>query len=255
LSKRFIIINGIDFTHMILGGAENLHRNVDRVNGLNVFPVPDGDTGTNMNLTLTSGVEELKRKPSAHIGKAAEALSKGLLMGARGNSGVILSQLFRGFAKHVHDLEEVNAGQFAAALQQGVETAYKAVVKPVEGTILTVSKEAAKHAVQYRRAEDILELMQEVLRSASDALARTPDQLPILKLVGVVDAGGQGLVCIYEGFITAMQGGAVGPGAPVSSAAAAASTMNVTQAAHQMMGHRPAHAHMASEDIEFGYCT
>jgi DAK2 domain fusion protein YloV len=240
---------------MILGGADNLHRNVDRVNGLNVFPVPDGDTGTNMNLTLTSGVEELKRKPSTHIGKAAEALSKGLLMGARGNSGVILSQLFRGFAKHVHDLGEVNAQQFAAALQQGVETAYKAVVKPVEGTILTVSKEAAKHAVQYRRAEDILELMQEVLRSASDALARTPDQLPILKQVGVVDAGGQGLVCIYEGFITAMQGGAASAGAPVSSAAAAVSTMNVTQAAHQMMGHRPAQAHMATEDIEFGYCT
>ncbi|SEB44574.1 DAK2 domain-containing protein [Paenibacillus sp. GP183] len=255
MSKRFIIMNGNDFTHMILGGAENLRQNVDRVNGLNVFPVPDGDTGTNMNLTLTFGVEELKRKPSSHIGKAAETLSKGLLMGARGNSGVILSQLFRGFAKNVHDLEEVNAQQFAAALQQGVETAYKAVVKPVEGTILTVSKEAAKHAVQYRRGEDILELMREVLRSAGEALARTPDQLPILKQVGVVDAGGQGLVCIYEGFITAMQGGAAGAGAPLSSAAAAVTAMNVTQAAHQMMSYRPAQSHMATEDIEFGYCT
>ena len=137
---------------MVLAGADNLRRNVDKVNGLNVFPVPDGDTGTNMNLTLTAGCEELKKKPSSHIGKAADALSKGLLMGARGNSGVILSQLFRGFAKHVHDLESVNGQQFAAALQQGVDTAYKAVVKPVEGTILTVSKEAAKHAVQFAAA-------------------------------------------------------------------------------------------------------
>jgi DAK2 domain fusion protein YloV len=256
LGKRFIKLNGNDFTQMMIGGADSLRQNVDRVNGLNVFPVPDGDTGTNMNLTLASGVEELKRKPSGHIGKAAEALSKGLLMGARGNSGVILSQLFRGFAKHVHDLEEVDAHQFAAALQQGVETAYKAVVKPVEGTILTVSKEAAKHGVQYRRAEDIVELMQEVLRSAGEALARTPDQLPILKQVGVVDAGGQGLVCIYEGFIAALQGGTAGAGVPAaSSASAGVMAMNAAQTAHQMLGYHPAQAHMATEDIEFGYCT
>jgi DAK2 domain fusion protein YloV len=256
LSKRFISINGNDFINMVLSGADQLRSQVDRVNGLNVFPVPDGDTGTNMNLTLTSGVEELKKKPSLHIGKAADALSKGLLMGARGNSGVILSQLFRGFAKHVHDLEEVNAGQFAAALQQGVETAYKAVVKPVEGTILTVSKEAAKHAVQFRRSSDVLELMQEVLHKAKEALAKTPEQLPILKQVGVVDAGGQGLVCIYEGFVAALNGGLdsdqVGyadfvPGSSVPA-------MDLSLQAHSKE-HRPAQAHLATEDIEYGYCT
>jgi DAK2 domain fusion protein YloV len=260
LSKRFYTINGNDFAHMIFMGAENLRQNVDRVNGLNVFPVPDGDTGTNMSLTLTSGVDELKRKPCVHIGKAADALSKGLLMGARGNSGVILSQLFRGFAKHVHEQEEIDAHAFAAALQQGVETAYKAVVKPVEGTILTVSKEAAKHAVLYRRATDILDLMQEIVLKANEALARTPDQLPVLKQVGVVDAGGQGLVCIYDGFITALQGGTSGvasfaQAAPVGTASSPLPAMNITREAHQMMGHRPAQSHMATEDIEFGYCT
>ncbi|MBD0379356.1 DAK2 domain-containing protein [Paenibacillus sedimenti] len=258
MSKRFISINGNDFTAMVLAGADNLRRNVDKVNGLNVFPVPDGDTGTNMNLTITSGVEELKKKPSSHIGKAADALSKGLLMGARGNSGVILSQLFRGFAKHVHDLETVNVQQFAAALQQGVETAYKAVVKPVEGTILTVSKEAAKHATQYRRGGDLADLMQEVLSKAKEALARTPEQLPVLKQVGVVDAGGQGLVCVYEGFVTALNGGLV----DVSDEYASMDTtldhvsvvpaINLSKEAHELL---PAQAHLATEDIVFGYCT
>jgi DAK2 domain fusion protein YloV len=259
LSKRFISMNGNDFTYMVFSGAENLRSNVDRVNGLNVFPVPDGDTGTNMNLTLTSGVEELKRKPSSHIGKAADALSKGLLMGARGNSGVILSQLFRGFAKYVSDKEEVNAQEFAAALQQGVETAYKAVNKPVEGTILTVSKEAAKHAVIYRKATDILDLMQEVLHRADEALARTPDQLPILKQVGVVDAGGQGLVCIYEGFVEALSGDTLHSNRYSTILAASGgmtspiSTVPVINLARE--AHRPAQAQLATADIEFGYCT
>ena len=200
LSKRSI--NGSDFTAMALLGAEYLERNVDRVNALNVFPVPDGDTGTNMNLTIVSGVRELRNKPSAHLGKAAEALSKGLLMGARGNSGVILSQLFRGFARSLANLEEAGTLQIAAAFQNGVDMAYKAVVKPVEGTILTVAKEAAKHAVQYaRRTSDVVELMQEIHAKANEALQRTPDLLPVLKQVGVVDSGGQGLVFIYEGFV------------------------------------------------------
>ncbi|MBP1991425.1 DAK2 domain-containing protein [Paenibacillus eucommiae] len=271
MSKRFNSINGNDFAQMVFAGAENLRRNVDRVNGLNVFPVPDGDTGTNMNLTLISGVEELKKKPSSHIGHVANALSKGLLMGARGNSGVILSQLFRGFAKYVHDFDEVDSVQFAAGLQQGVETAYKAVVKPVEGTILTVSKEAAKQAVLFRRAADVLELMQEVLVKAEEALARTPEQLPVLKQVGVVDAGGQGLVCIYEGFVTALRSGSgksnftdsfmspeIGSGTyseRASSAPPAFSAMNLAQEAHQLQGNRPVQAHLATEDIEFGYCT
>ena len=151
MSKRFTALNGNDFAEMVIAGAGNLRNNVNNVNALNVFPVPDGDTGTNMNLTMTSGMEEMKRKPAAEIGKAADALSKGLLMGARGNSGVILSQLFRGFAKSVQPYTEISPAQFAAALQQGVETAYKAVVKPVEGTILTVAKETAKHALYVSR--------------------------------------------------------------------------------------------------------
>lgn len=243
---------------MVLAGADNLRRNVDTVNGLNVFPVPDGDTGTNMNLTLTAGCEELKKKPSSHIGKAADALSKGLLMGARGNSGVILSQLFRGFAKHVHDLENVNVQQFAAALQQGVETAYKAVVKPVEGTILTVSKEAAKHAMQYRRGGDLLDLMQEVLGKAKEALAKTPDQLAILKQVGVVDAGGQGLVCVYEGFVSSLSGGLVQVEedfAMMDTNLGEVSLLPGMNLAKEMHATLPAQAHLATEDIEFGYCT
>ncbi|MDF2646071.1 MAG: dihydroxyacetone-like protein/glyceraldehyde kinaselike protein [Paenibacillus sp.] len=258
MSKRFISINGNDFTAMVLAGADNLRRNVDKVNGLNVFPVPDGDTGTNMNLTLTAGCEELKKKPSSHIGKAADALSKGLLMGARGNSGVILSQLFRGFAKHVHDLEHVNVQQFAGALQQGVETAYKAVVKPVEGTILTVSKEAAKHAAQYRRGSDLLDLMQEVLGKAKEALARTPEQLAVLKQVGVVDAGGQGLVCVYEGFVAALSGGLVQVNddyATMDTTLGAVSLVPGMNLAKEVHAHLPAQAHLATEDIEFGYCT
>lgn len=248
MSKRFYTLNGPNFTNMIQKGAEALQAGVGTVNALNVFPVPDGDTGTNMNMTLTSGAEELQRKTSPHIGKSAEALSKGLLMGARGNSGVILSQLFRGFAKSIQDAEEIDAPQFAAALQQGVDTAYKAVVKPVEGTILTVAREAAKHGVAVsRRVNDIAELMREVLAGAREALAKTPEQLPVLKQVGVVDAGGQGLVLIYEGFVAALSGEM--PAAIHSEPAA------------QSMAQRDepqslrAQAHMATEDIEFGYCT
>lgn len=205
LRKRFI--NGSDFAGMVLLGAEYLQANAEQVNALNVFPVPDGDTGTNMNLTMDSGVRELKSKPSPAIGKAAEALSKGLLMGARGNSGVILSQLFRGVAKSLSGLEQADSVQLAAALQHGVDTAYKAVVKPVEGTILTVAKEAARHAVQIaRRTDDAAELMREVHRKAHETLQRTPEMLPVLKQVGVVDSGGQGLVYIYEGFWRSLAG-------------------------------------------------
>lgn len=248
MSKRFISLNGTDFIHMVLSGASRLQSNVNNVNALNVFPVPDGDTGTNMNLTMTSGADELSRRQSAHIGKAAEALSKGLLMGARGNSGVILSQLFRGFAKAVQDQEEINPQQFAAALQRGVDTAYQAVVKPVEGTVLTVAREAAKHASTYaRRANDITDLMREVLNAGKETLAKTPDMLPVLKQVGVVDAGGQGLIYIYEGFLAALTGQA--PAAdyvPVSAPALSAVP------GHE---HTTAQSMLATEDIENGYCT
>lgn len=204
MSKRSL--NGTEFTAMVLAGAEQLQLHAEHVNSLNVFPVPDGDTGTNMNLTMTAGVAELKNKYSESIGHSTGVLSKGLLMGARGNSGVILSQLFRGFSRYAAPYTELNPSQFAAALQTGVETAYKAVVKPVEGTILTVAKEAAKHAVYYsRRSNDIVDLMEQVLLKAKEALAQTPELLPVLKQVGVVDSGGQGLVYIYEGFLRALK--------------------------------------------------
>jgi uncharacterized protein len=267
LSKRLNMINGQDFIRMVEAGAQQLTANAERVNALNVFPVPDGDTGTNMNLTLTSGVEELRRRPSSHLGKAAEALAKGLLMGARGNSGVILSQLFRGFSKAVADLEEANSQQFAAALQNGVDMAYKAVVKPVEGTILTVAKEAARHGVQYaKRHAGIDEVMHEVLRQGKEALERTPDLLPVLKQVGVVDSGGQGLVYIYEGFMAALDEEEV-PSGPIDVPYAALGAVETTEATlepvrlESLAAHAHAHepkraqAMLATEDIEFGYCT
>ncbi|WP_342414785.1 DAK2 domain-containing protein [Paenibacillus sp. FSL R10-2782] len=203
-------LNGTDFTAMVLAGAEQLQQHAEHVNSLNVFPVPDGDTGTNMNLTMSAGVTELKRGDSSSIGVMSGILSKGLLMGARGNSGVILSQLFRGFSRYAAPYEELNTLQFASALQSGVDAAYKAVVKPVEGTILTVAKEAAKQAVFFsRRTNDITELMEEVLTKAKETLAMTQDMLPVLKQVGVVDSGGQGLVYIYEGFMQHLGSGLV----------------------------------------------
>ncbi|SHE11640.1 dihydroxyacetone kinase [Chlamydia abortus] len=250
MSKRFNFLDGTDFIHMMRSGAARLQSNVSMVNALNVFPVPDGDTGTNMNLTMSSGIEELQRRKSDHVGKSAEALSKGLLMGARGNSGVILSQLFRGFGKSVHDLDTVNAQQFAQALQQGVDTAYQAVVKPVEGTVLTVAREAAKHALSYaRRTDDLADLMREVLNKAEETLNRTPDMLPVLKQVGVVDAGGKGLVLIYEGMLAALTGDFDYDAEPEA-------TDKAVQPAGQSL-HEAANAQskLATEDIEFGYCT
>lgn len=191
-----------------------MQQHAEHVNSLNVFPVPDGDTGTNMNLTMSAGVAEIKKGDFASIGVMSGILSKGLLMGARGNSGVILSQLFRGFSRYAAPYEELNTLQFASALQSGVDAAYKAVVKPVEGTILTVAKEAAKHAVYYaRRANDMTELMEEVLNKAREALAMTQEMLPVLKQVGVVDSGGQGLVYIYEGFVQYLRSGISYPAA------------------------------------------
>ena len=255
MSKRFI--DGTGFTSMVLAAAERLNANVQQVNALNVFPVPDGDTGTNMNLTLTSGVDELKKRTSPRLGGAAEVLAKGLLMGARGNSGVILSQLFRGFSKSVAALEQADASQFAQALQQGVETAYAAVVRPVEGTILTVSKEAAKAAVHSaKRNGDIAVVMKDTLDAARQALARTPDLLPVLKQVGVVDSGGQGLVYVYEGFYQVLSGerDAASPAASAPPKTDYSLIPPETfEAARRAAA--PVQAHIETESIEHGYCT
>lgn len=258
-------MNGNDFIRMVEKGARQLRENVDNVNALNVFPVPDGDTGTNMNLTMTSGVEELRNRPSEHLGQAAETLAKGLLMGARGNSGVILSLLFRGFAKAVKEHTSINAEQFALALQSGVDMTYKTVEKPIEGTILTVSKEAAKHAVLIsRRTTDLAELMKGVCHHGQEALSRTPELLPVLKQVGVVDAGGQGLLYIYKGFLQALQeeGNAevAEPEIHASMDAGMKQLNTLHPAAHASTTLGPvefsrAQAKLATEDIEFGYCT
>ncbi len=244
---------------MVFAGAEKLSGNAERVNALNVFPVPDGDTGTNMNLTMSAGVAELTNKPSDEVGRAAEVLSKGLLMGARGNSGVILSQLFRGFSRGVAGSKDLNVPMFASALQQGVDTAYKAVVKPVEGTILTVAREAARHGLlASRRTQDIVEWLGEVHAKALETLARTQEMLPVLKQVGVVDSGGQGLVYIYEGFLDYLRSGASaspagGSFAAPSPAATAIPAPAAKPAAQPAAAHASAQSKIATESIAFPY--
>lgn len=239
-------LDGRTFAGMILAGAQNLSQNASAVDALNVFPVPDGDTGTNMNLSMTSGAREVEQMDTDDIGKVGSALSKGLLMGARGNSGVILSQLFRGFSKNIETKKEINALEFAAALQAGVDMAYKAVMKPVEGTILTVAKDAAKKAMILAEKEtDITALMTAVTEEAEASLNRTPELLPVLKEVGVVDSGGKGLLCVYEGFLASLKG------ETVPQKAVLPSLDDMVSAEH----HKSAQSMMNTEDIEFGFCT
>jgi DAK2 domain fusion protein YloV len=240
-------LDGKRFAEMVIQGANHLGANAKMVDALNVFPVPDGDTGTNMNLSMTSGAKEVKNNVQEHIGKVGVALSKGLLMGARGNSGVILSQLFRGFSKAIETKAAISGKEFAAALESGVETAYKAVMKPVEGTILTVAKDSAKRGLQAsKKSNDIIVIMEEVLKEAKASLKRTPDLLPVLKEVGVVDSGGQGLVFVYEGFLAELKGEKL-PDSPE----AYPSMDEMVSAEH----HKSVQGHINTEDIVFGYCT
>ena len=200
-------INGLVLAEMIDLGSKNLAKNAEKINSLNVFPVPDGDTGTNMNLSMASGAKETAANVVENIGELGKSFSKGLLMGARGNSGVILSQLFRGMSQHIADKKEIDAKEFAEAIQNGVSIAYKAIIKPVEGTILTVAREAAEAGVKAaENTKSVVEVMEAIYAEAQASLKRTPDLLPILKEVGVVDSGGQGLVCVYQGFVAALKG-------------------------------------------------
>ena len=200
-------INGLVLAKMIDLGSKNLAKNAEKINSLNVFPVPDGDTGTNMNLSMSSGAKETAANVVENIGELGKSFSKGLLMGARGNSGVILSQLFRGMTQHIADKSEIDAKEFASAIQNGVSIAYKAIIKPVEGTILTVAREAAEAGVKAaENTTSIIEVMDAIYLEAQESLKRTPELLPILKEVGVVDSGGQGLVCVYQGFVAALKG-------------------------------------------------
>jgi uncharacterized protein len=240
-------LDGRRFAEMVIQGANHLSANAKMVDALNVFPVPDGDTGTNMNLSITSGAKEVKTNIQEHIGNVGISLSKGLLMGARGNSGVILSQLFRGFAKSIEGKESISGREFAQALEAGVQTAYKAVMKPVEGTILTVAKDAANKAVEAaQKTDDLVKIMEEVLVEAKASLKRTPDLLPVLKEVGVVDSGGQGLVLVYEGFLAELKGEKL-PTSPESTP----SMNELVNAQH----HKSVQSHINTEDIVFGYCT
>nr|WP_205713550.1 DAK2 domain-containing protein [Carnobacterium sp. PL12RED10] len=234
---------------MLEVGGNRLSENAEYVNSLNVFPVPDGDTGTNMNLTYTSGIERVIKQHSDTVGEVGEDLAKGLLMGARGNSGVILSQLFRGFAKAIEGKTTIEAQDLANAFQRGIDTAVKAVMKPVEGTILTVARDSAAAGMQKaEESDDIIEVMTAVLEEAQTSLENTPNLLPVLKEVGVVDSGGQGLVYIYHGFLESLTGESI----PVKSADP--NKANVTELAHQENFFNTAHS-VASEDIHYGYCT
>ena len=200
-------LNGLVLAEMIDLGSKNLAKNAEKINALNVFPVPDGDTGTNMTLSMSSGAKETAANVVENIGELGKAFSKGLLMGARGNSGVILSQLFRGMSQYIADKKEVDAKEFAEAIQNGVSIAYKAIIKPVEGTILTVAREAAEAGLKAaENTTSVVEVMEAIYAEAQASLKRTPELLPILKEVGVVDSGGQGLVCVYQGFVAALKG-------------------------------------------------
>lgn len=237
------------FQEMVQAGATRLNKQAEYVNSLNVFPVPDGDTGTNMGMTIENGAKEVSDRSASTVGEAAGIFAKGLLMGARGNSGVITSQLFRGFSQSVKDKDELDGAALAAAFQSGVEVAYKAVMKPVEGTILTVSRGAAIGAKKKAEStNDAVEVMRAALEGAKTALAKTPDMLPVLKEVGVVDSGGQGLVFIYEGFLSALTGEY---SASEDFVATPANMSEMINAEH----HKSVAGHVATEDIKFGYCT
>ena len=228
---------------MFLAGAKNLESKKEWINELNVFPVPDGDTGTNMTLTIMSAAREVAGLENVTMESLAKAISSGSLRGARGNSGVILSQLFRGFTKGIRDEKKITVEILCVAIQKAVETAYKAVMKPKEGTILTVARGAADKATELLEENPEIgmeEFISQVLEHADEVLARTPEMLPVLKEAGVVDSGGQGLMQILKGAFDAYQGKEV----DYSSIESSGSTSGITKPGAQ-----------AEADIKFGYCT
>lgn len=235
-----------DLENMIQLGNERLTDNAELVNSLNVFPVPDGDTGTNMNLSFTSGSDRVISNGATTVGDMANDLAKGLLMGARGNSGVILSQLFRGFSQSLAGKDTVDAIGLAAAFQKGVQTAYQAVMKPVEGTILTVARESAAEAEKAaNETGDCVAVVKSLVKGAQISLDHTPELLSVLKEVGVVDSGGQGLTFIYEGFYEALTG-------QRPTRAVASTKVDLTSVAHHEFVDV---AHASTGDIKYGYCT
>ncbi|WP_288229664.1 DAK2 domain-containing protein [uncultured Faecalicoccus sp.] len=232
-------INSQLLKDMLTSGMNNLANHSAEIDALNVFPVPDGDTGTNMNLTFSNGVKEALKEDADTVGKICKTLSRGLLMGARGNSGVITSQIFRGFYQAVEDLDEIDAMQLANALVNGSRVAYRAVMRPVEGTILTVVREAADYTYAYtvtEEIEDCVQVLQKMVDEANASLERTPELLPVLEEVGVVDSGGKGLSVILEGFLSALQG-------------------NVIAASDAAEVNEHAQTKVQGGEEEFGFCT
>ena len=233
-------IDGKTFRDMFVSGANNLQNNKDLVDKLNVFPVPDGDTGTNMSLTISYAIKELSKVENDNITDIGKALSKGSLMGARGNSGVILSQIIRGIAKSIEGKENLNVVDLANALKNGSDTAYKAVIKPIEGTILTVVRESGEYAVKIAKPDmDMIEFLELVVKKANESLNKTPELLKALKEAGVVDSGGKGLVLIYEGMLSSLKGNNI---ESVEGGVSNTSDVNVEQ-------------NISTEDIKFQYCT
>lgn len=247
-TKTISVANGQLWKQMMVAGAKALELNKHDVDALNVFPVPDGDTGTNMFLTIQSAARDSEKVTSEAISDVAAAASMGSLMGARGNSGVILSQLLRGIAKGFEGLPTANPLQVAQALQAGVDTAYKAVMKPVEGTILTVSKETAKAALSKAKGGgSLLETLQEAHHRGMQCLAKTPDMLPVLKQAGVVDAGGQGFLIILGGWIGVLTG------ETITSDSLSESREKTAPGVHET--HEIQREFMRIENLDYPYCT
>ncbi len=249
MKLKITTITNLEFGKMVQAASQKLSQRAEFINSLNVFPVPDGDTGTNMSLSMASGAKYEREETSTKVGDLASALAKGLLMGARGNSGVILSQIFRGFSKAVADKDVLTATDLSDALAAGAQTAYKAVMKPTEGTILTVIRKAAgagKEAV--KTTDDICEVMDAVVTAAEAALKSTPDLLPVLKQVGVVDSGGQGLTFVLEAFSDSLSGKVDESQDYVPDDAEMDSMID---AAH----HQSVQGQLDPNDIKYGYCT
>lgn len=233
-------INAEKLAKMFLAGAKNLDAKKEWINELNVFPVPDGDTGTNMSMTIMSAAKEVSSLNNPGMKDLAKAISSGSLRGARGNSGVILSQLFRGFCKVIGEYQEIDVNILSDAFQKAVETAYKAVMKPKEGTILTVAKGAADRALELsEETEDIVYFCEEVIKEAEYVLSQTPEMLPVLKQAGVVDSGGQGLVQVLKGAYDSLMGKEIDY--EIEGAASGSGVVKISA--------------QTEEEIKFGYCT
>ncbi len=233
-------INASQFAKMFLAGAKNLESKKEWINELNVFPVPDGDTGTNMTMTIMSAAKEVSALENPDMAVLAKAISSGSLRGARGNSGVILSQLFRGFTKVIGEYDEIDVDILCQAMQRSVETAYKAVMKPKEGTILTVARGAADKALELvDTTDDLVYYMDEIIKEADRMLSKTPDMLPVLKQAGVVDSGGQGLLEVLKGGYDSFLGKEIDY--TIEGAGTGSGVMKISPEAEQ--------------DIKFGYCT